>query len=333
MVKSWASNTQHVDIELTTICNVGCIACARINNNHMDRNFQDWKTFITRDLSQIDLKRVTFTSFWGDPLSNPDFLPFLDLLAQRHPSIVVEIKTSLNYGDESFYKELATVCNKFTRARVLTYVYGVDDLHTRFRKNANFDNLKLATKTLSQLGVSVFWKMPLFKYNQDNFQELTSVAEECGVYKIESVQYHNDSIFGSGIVALGDEAVQASLEPPVNPSFDDEDFGNQPWQPTQKNSDFEDDCPSLEDKSIWIDPWGGVWPCYALGKYSMDVENPDGLIIDRSIEQFGYFNNLNNNSLMNILQHKWFVDVLPTAQAVKPWRTCQQECDICGTEV
>ena len=330
MDRNWLSNTANIELELSTECNVDCAACARINNDLYNKHFEYWQRLFQDDLKDVSLKCITFTSHWGDPLSHPDIVKIIDLISQTHPDVVIEITTSLNYGNEVFYQNLGAALAKFKHARILTNVYGNHHSHKIFRRCGDLNNVILASKTLSS-SVDVFWNYPLFKFNQDDFSEVVNIGKDCGIHSIRSSLYHNQSIYQSPDQELGDEAEVIWFESADDPIFEEEDWNHTPFIEIDKNDSFEEDCGSLYARSVWIDPWGGVWPCFAIGKHSMDFEDLEGVVVDRSIQKYGYFNNLKDNNFTDILQHEWYTDVLPNSQVKKPWTICKEECDLCGT--
>lgn len=334
LARNWLDNTRSVDIELTTYCDVGCIACARINNELYDVHSQVWKKVFTSDIHDLNIVQVRFTSKWGDPLSHPDFLDILDVLYEQKSDVTVIVETSFHYHDQDFYKKLARSLRRFEDCKVSTHVYGTGDLHQKFRKNSSFDKVKTHTQVLTKMRVFVYWAVPTFQYNQDDVPNILSNAVISRVGGLSTREFWGEVWKLDTEPGYTEGAPLPDWLQKADDGTDiDEDWGRRPFIEPVGNEDYLDDCQSLFNQSVWIDPWGGVWPCYALGKYSMETNDIDGKIIDKTVDHYGVFNNVNNNSLKDILQHKWYTSDLPNSQETKPWEACKKECNICDRKV
>ncbi len=329
MDKNWVKNTVNIELELTSQCEVNCIACARNINGFVNKHFDQWEKLIRNDLNAINLQGITFTSNWGDPLDHPKFLEILELLLECYPDIKVQITSSLHYGNEDFYYKLASILTQFQDAKIITNIYGTGDLHCIFRRNSDFEKVKVATTILAKNNTKVYWKFPIFKFNREDVDNIYDEAEACGVCNLEAISFSNNSKYNHLINQTDGKADSLWLLPPEDPEYDFvENWGNHGFVQLTRNKKFDGNCESMYRKSVWIDPWGGVWPCYGLGKFSMENEDLDGVVIDDAIDKYGFFNNLSEYSIIEILNHEWYTTILPSSQDTMPWQACKKECDI-----
>lgn len=329
MTRDWEDSV-NIEMDITTRCDVGCISCARINPYMFEHHNNVWRRLFTEDFLDLNVETITFTSKWGDPLAHPDFMEMLDVLYDNIPDCTVSIESSLAYHDEDYYRALGKSLRRFPDSRVSTCVYGTGDLHQKFRTGSDFETVERHTKTLARMRVFVFWHFVVFNYNQDDLDNVLSHAVNCRVGGLATREFWNEKIYVQK-TADGLESQPEWLQYPNDYEPLTEDWGHKPFPEPNMNEEFADgeECNSLRNRSIWIDAWGGVWPCYAIGKNSMELQHPEGTEIERVFDIHGRFNNVNTKKLREILQHTWFKEILPQRQETKPYVACKKECNLC----
>tara|TARA_Y100000592_G_C5217441_1_gene197840 strand:+ start:132 stop:494 length:363 start_codon:yes stop_codon:yes gene_type:complete len=101
-------------------------------------------------------------------------------------------------------------------------------------------------------------------------------------------------------------------------------------------------CRWMEDDKFLVNPDQQVWPCCYLSnqgyKFRVMGKHNDSELIKKGVDDFvnpvmqSYYEheeelNLKNNSLKNILNHKWFKKILPESwDTDNPHRLCVLMC-------
>jgi len=331
---NWVENTIKLEIDITSNCAIACVSCNRNDPDVVFSDFSQWKEFI--DSLDFDLQEIIFSSTFGDPLGHPKVLEMLDYLLEVFPDTELVISTSLETGDQDFYEQLAELMLEFRLARLNVAVYGPSEEHRSFRTKGNYDNVKRNTKVLTDQGVSVFWKLPMFAFNEQHVETLRQDAEESGVFRFDTVNFPDEEIYEEGVEGDNEPAVGIHLPPPSDKfEHSDDDFGNKPFPLNDcVNEEYgeEQKCNSFYQRRVYVDSWGYVWPCHQIGYAAFNKQLMVGVVAEDAWEDYGNdFNHLSKHTLKEIISHHWFTTELPEAHANKPWDICKKECDVCGT--
>jgi len=330
----WINNTIKLEIDITSNCSIGCISCNRLDPDVVFSDFTQWEELI--DSLEFDLQELMLSSTWGDPLGHPKLLAMLDYLLEVHPECELVVSTSLEHGDEDFYEQLAELMLEFRLARLNVSVFGPTTEHKSFRTNGSYDNVKRNTSILTKQGVSVFWNLPMFAFNEHHVETMRKDAEDCGVFRFDTVLYGDAEIYEESERGIEEPPAGVYLPPPSDDfEHSDDDFGNKPFPiNTNRNEEYgeEKKCNSFYQRRVYIDSWGYVWPCHQIGYAAFNKALMVGVVAEDAWEDYGVdFNHLSKYTLKEIMAHQWFTNDLPDSHASEPWEICNKECDICGT--
>ena len=111
---------QVLEIEITNYCNAFCGACDRnINGGKLNDNLHlqhmsvdTWKNIATEDNLQ-NIKEIHFDGNFGDAIMHPQFVEYLNILADVKTNLIVKISTNGGARNTEFWHDLASVLNRF----------------------------------------------------------------------------------------------------------------------------------------------------------------------------------------------------------------------------
>ena len=192
--------TQHIEIELTTNCTLGCPACPR---NDPKVSKKEWDVgHIDTDLV-IDLinqeaektgKKLMFVGCYGDPLYHPDFIKIYNHASEKQIETLVH--TNGSFKTKAWWDKLVRTTN-WSRAQTWEFsVDGLEDTNHLYRINSKWDSIMLGMKSLAEMLNSrewehepgkpypnkprIIWKYLVFPYNQHQIQEAEQLAHSYG---------------------------------------------------------------------------------------------------------------------------------------------------------
>jgi len=312
--------------DLTSNCKIKCAACLRNKYGHktidgLSEIDSDYYDIIFQELKRRRILEIQFLSTWGDPLYHQDFLDIIKRLSQNDPGTIIKIYSSLEHGDEEFYKELGEHLNKFYRVDIITNVYGTETSHATFRKGGSFDNVTKHSEILSKFDrVNVTWKMFVGDWNEVDVKQVYDTSCSIGIFKFIAQNIFHE-------ILVKDDVSEIFLKPSETFEEFDDDMGNMLFNFSITNDKYA--CDSIKGNYIYLDPWGYVWPCVMVGQYTFHEGN-EGALIDDAFEDYGdSFNNIYDHDLDTILKHKWFREALEDTWDTKsPCEICKNECGV-----
>ena len=298
---------ERLQIDFSSICNAGCLFCSRQDFfGSLNPNFPKNKTLplalfqkaiLDPYLSQ--LKEVFYCGNYGDALGSPEISDHLSWLAKERPHIRWNIHTNGSLGSLDFWKYLGDLSSS-QKGLVKFSIDGLKDTNGIYRKNTDFDRILRNAKEFIASGGRAVWKFIEFQHNRHQIEEAKRMAKELGFLRFELRQNY----------AKGEESYLFRL--PDSPPLDEELVASYRRQ-SQHSSSLQISCKAQMENNLYIDFDGQVWPCCWLHdwKYS-----PTKVKRNWHEEYFlpwdkGGFNQLERNSLSEILQHPWFRTHLP----------------------
>lgn len=181
-------------IEPTTRCTLLCPGCSR---TWFSEKFK--RSFPKHDLNLDDFQRFldcdsgrAVTSFLlcgnhGDPIYYPKLL---DLISKLRPASV-KISTNGSYASEKFWLDLRDVVAPGDT--VYFSIDGTEETNHLYRRNADWNTIMKGLQIMVKSPAKIVWKSLIFKFNQDQIQEIKETAESHGaVFHVETTGYFGD---------------------------------------------------------------------------------------------------------------------------------------------
>lgn len=132
---------QHLDFEISSICNAGCTVCPRRRFGSYG-NFEHTYWSISDVIDTIDveiitnLKTLTLCGNFGDPMGNPDVVEIIKYFIKLNPKIEININTNGGIGNSSDYEELGKL-----GVQIMFGLDGVGEKNELYRVNVKWDKI------------------------------------------------------------------------------------------------------------------------------------------------------------------------------------------------
>jgi len=176
----------HWHLEPSAICALQCPRCPRTEhpdtpwlNRQMSLEF--FKSFMTPERLQRDVKRLTMCGDVGDPIYCADYLDIYEYVKSVNPRIHIFTITNGSNRRTAWWERFATLANEYD---VVNFsVDGYDhDSNNLYRVNSNWDSIVNGMRTLRANNSQVFmaWAAIVFSFNQDHLQNIQQQAQDLG---------------------------------------------------------------------------------------------------------------------------------------------------------
>jgi MoaA/NifB/PqqE/SkfB family radical SAM enzyme len=173
---------QGLHIEPTNICTLKCSGCSR--TRFIDQWPQHWQnhsldidqllTFLDIDLAD---KQILLCGNYGDPIYHPEFIEFVEKLKRTGARIA--IVTNGSYRRAAWWKSLTDLLD--AQDTIAFSIDGVPENFTLYRKNADWDSIKVGIEISVASACRTIWKYIPFKFNQDNIDQARSLSKNLGM--------------------------------------------------------------------------------------------------------------------------------------------------------
>jgi len=344
---------EEIHLDVTSHCNAKCPGCARNNNggetvswlklHHLDLKF--WDNFLTDIKNKFQIKKILFNGNYGEPIMHPNLIDIIKIFKKNYPESVIRISTNGSSRSSEWWQELASVLNDSDFFHNVQFaVDGLEDTHSIYRRNTDFNKVIKNMKTFIEAGGIAQMFTILFAHNQHQINELIDMARSLGCAGIllrpsrygqteVNAKDQNFTIYAEKNRKIPENAEwfapptpDAVLPGPVSDKIIWFDDNNSYVKASQKkfitNSINKSKCPWLKRSIIQMDCWGNIWPCCHIAETETRNGHPD---IDKSITRI---NSLYKRSLDNIMTDPWFTKTLPESLDSNPWDICQKRCGI-----
>lgn len=182
-------HTNNLELELTTICTLGCPACPR---NYQKDLKKEW------NLGNMPLEKVKwiadntefnqylFVGCYGDPIYHPDIVEILDYYNGKGKNVFLE--TNASNTKPELWNRIAEL--NLSNTHWTFSVDGLEDTNSIYRIRSNWKHITYAMKTL--LGMPrerrprTLWKWIEFPYNIHQTDKARELAKELGFDKFEA---------------------------------------------------------------------------------------------------------------------------------------------------
>lgn len=175
-------NVTGFHIEPTNMCTLKCAGCARTKfidqwpqhwrNQNLDIN--DLMKFLDVDLTGLS---VEFCGDYGDPIYHPEFVEMVQAVKQRGARII--ITTNGSYRKSDWWQAL---CQCLDGGDIIRFsIDGMPDNFTQYRKNADWESIKVGIDVCRTHPVQLAWKFIPFAYNHHQVEQVQQMATDLGM--------------------------------------------------------------------------------------------------------------------------------------------------------
>lgn len=271
------SDIKTVHIELTDKCQAQCPMCARnfnggktrpfIKNTEIDiENFKEW--FPKDFLSQL----TNFYSCgnYGDPAFARDCLEIYTYVRECNPTTRLALHTNGGMRNEKWWKELAHAIGTVNESCVIFGIDGFSGKHELYRRNTKFEKVIENMTAFINAGGRARVDSLVFEHNQDDVEHLETYLRDLGVDDVKFIttsRFYNMDKFP---VYDQEGKTEYFLKPATKKPFFkitnvsmDKLVDEENLKKLVKSSVINPSCKN--DKSIYVDPYGNVFPCCWLG--------------------------------------------------------------------
>jgi MoaA/NifB/PqqE/SkfB family radical SAM enzyme len=275
---------ERLHMEISSLCQASCPMCARNYHGGLpnpklpEKNLRldFFKTALTSNFLK-QLKTITMSGNYGDPIMNNDLIDMVRYAAEQNPDITIYIYTNGSARSIKWWTELA---NALPRNHLVFFgIDGLADTHSLYRIGTNFNTIIRNAKTFIDNGGKAQWNFITFQHNQHQLDECRKLAEELGFVRFQEKQ--TTRFVGSNefkvLDKTGTEIYKLSTPVESKIEFIDKD--------TIKNykSLFDTatiSCEAEREKRIYIDAQGHLWPSCYIGSVLYQYSLPDDITND-----------------------------------------------------
>lgn len=317
-------------LEVSSKCTLACPRCPRTEKPDMYKVTEHDLKFVKKALTPKILDTSTdvlICGGQGDPIYCKELLGIISYIKSINSKVGIKLITNGSYKTEAWWEKLASILNEYD-----SVVFSVDgwdnESNNRYRVNSDFDSILLGVRKLStNSNINIIWSTIVFSFNENNLEEIQSIAEQNGATHFQVVQ---SNLFGSKINDYIDPQLGYDpLEPNYKGKFFHSDRGliiplkenakkmwsnsfrsniQELYESIKSQFDNKDILPSclLNERGLYIDAEGILYPCswisHPFGERSNNTKTikwKDSLFVKYK-DKF----NLHNYSLDAILNSK-----------------------------
>jgi len=259
-----------LEIDLTASCNARCPICARNYKNLQVRYNERSLDEIKAQLDEfINLKFIHLVGAFSEPTLYKQFFDLCHYLVSR--KIAIEICTNGDTHDVHWWSKLGTILTE--RDSVYFSVCGsTQELHETYRVGCSLENLLNNARALREsnpYGIDYIQHIE-FEYNKKDLESerMKEIMAEFSHINLTLTYFTRDkSIYRN---PFNVDKLLVSDEYLVKYEAADK-FSRAKWE-NRHIQKCEMDCQSIEDRSVHIDQFGKIYPCYIWLEESLQSE-------------------------------------------------------------
>ena len=294
-------------IEPTSKCTLECPLC--------DRTWF-YETFKRRNLHEINVDNivnfvgvnatVSMCGNNGDPIYHSEFLELCKKFKNNNCSL--HIHTNGSAKTKAWWQKLKNI---LTKDDCITFaIDGLEDTNHLYRKNAKWNSIMTAIKTLKDRDFKIVWQFIPFKHNQHQILQAGELSKELGIDEFKILR--SDRWLGKKELMPDREYIdnyyEIQQEVLVDPNFS---IGMQPT--CLKNN--------LPSENLYIDAEGDFYPCCWIGTYRYKYKS----VFSPKQKPFNIKDNTLNQILENTSVKEFFTS---TKQFTSAHECCKIQCGV-----
>jgi MoaA/NifB/PqqE/SkfB family radical SAM enzyme len=273
---------KQIHLEISSNCQASCPMCTRNIHGGLENELlsvSDWtanrfKTIINQEVLQ-QVESLYFCGNYGDPLLNKDLLEMIEYsVAERH-DIDIRIHTNGSLRSKDWWTQLATILPE--KHLVVFALDGLEDTHSLYRIGTDFDMIVRNARAFIAAGGKARWNFITFQHNEHQLESCRELAKEMGFESFHEKQ--TSRFIGSKEFKVFDRdgTVTHTLLPPGEQKIafiDRKTVEN--YKEVIKTATIS--CQVEDERSIYIDAQGLLWPCCFLASVPYQYATPDKLV-------------------------------------------------------
>ena len=239
------SDIRQLDMEITSKCQAACPLCPRTGKQDLilsEVTLETFKKWFPESFL-MQLEGFYICGNYGDGAIGGDTVEIFEYLRQLNPDISLSLNTNGSARSSHWWTRLAEL-----DVYVIFALDGLEDTHSRYRVNTDFDKIIKNANTFIRHGGRAEWAMIVFDYNEHQINQCSDKANQLGFANF-TFEYNQRETSGGQLEV-------------------DDDF-------------MMIDCKAVNRKRMFVDSKGDVSACcyldvvreidhYNLEKYSLD---------------------------------------------------------------
>ena len=345
MIWQTQQDIRWLQIEITSLCQAGCIDCNRwresngkwLSNgyhNHFNK-YYDTDKFRSHINQFTNLSGVSICGNVGDPMAHPQIAKIVEHIWETN-DCDIDISTNGAIGTIEQYKQLA----KFTPREfsVSFAIDGLEDTNHIYRRGVVWKDLMKKVNTFIQAGGRAIWVWIDFPHTRHQLEQAKEMSRSLGFDSFEIRQRFTQT------KKFDDQIIEASKQPVLRNEFmtdqpvplDELEVQHREQMQEFLNANYYIDaaCTHKSDNKFHhpcphLNVDGTLWPCCytANGNYHKNLAIRQWWI-DKDKQYGEGWNNLHSHSVNEILQSDFFTNDLQQS-----WNQdnliCYQNCGKC----
>jgi hypothetical protein len=354
-----AKDIEFIEFNVTSLCNSKCPMCLRTMALYPPEDLKEHIThkFVTSSMPPELFKTIasglgehaknitaSFCGTTGDAPNHPKIDEILDVAVEMYKSVNMETNGSVRSTE--WWKKVGTKFNFGLghNFKIRFAIDGLADTNPLYRINTSFDKIMENAQAFIDAGGYAQWKFLIFDHNKHQIEQARELSKRMGFkefittsgkrfddnqYKIENKLYKNkassvdDTVKENGFVLAPAMEVDQKLQKST-------EYRNKILKdPTSINDDVEIDCRTRNERYLFVDQFGKLWPCCFWS--SQHEQNWAGHANwdywwDKFQTSYGYnFNQLSSsNTILNMIDHDLLSNWLPQSFLGE-----HKKCDVC----
>jgi MoaA/NifB/PqqE/SkfB family radical SAM enzyme len=331
---------KQIHLEITNNCQASCPMCNRNINSGLDNpliKLSNWtldkfKNVMSSEvLDQID--GFYFCGNFGDPIINNDLLDMISYSSAVSPKTQIVVHTNGSARNHSWWTKLAQVMPD--RHRVVFALDGLEDTHSLYRVGTDFRTILENAKSFISAGGIAEWVFIKFKHNEHQVEEAKKLASEFG-FEIFTLKNSSRFIIEPKVNVLDRQGnIMHYIEPAsdVPMKFIDRKV-IEAYKEILAKSDIK--CKSQNEKEIYIDAFGDLFPCCWLASVPYSHIGTDDAIevktqmLRQHAELVNSLGNINvfTTSIKNVVNSNAYQTVWKEYWTTNKLITCARTCSV-----
>ena len=312
-------NIKKIELEITSNCNAACPGCARTQNPDIleidSFKLDDLKTMFPTP-RHIKNKQFKFCGVLGDPAFNAECVNMVEYLTDYGG--YCQLSTNGGIQNTEWWHRLGTVSNRTRKVDVVFCVDGHRETNHIYRVNTVFDVIERNMDAYAKAGGTGTWMFIVFDHNEHELPLAEAHARKLGFKFATRTGMRNSIHDWIAVVRKKQEGKVVKEEVVITTTGEKEHSKKEQIIELQKFIEKPVDdkkqeilnsivCKLIHEGEIFVAANQTVWPCCFLwDSYFKNKEN-----IKEKLSEYGSgWNSLKNHSIEEILQNKWFEEVL-----------------------
>jgi hypothetical protein len=291
-----------LELELTSRCNAACFLCPRVNphfsvelDHKREITVENLITWLP-DILRKNLKKLILKGTFSDPLMSRYLVEIIEWFTTHTAVEQIKINTNGSLRNKKFWQWLA---KNLPKKSVVTFgIDGLQDTHSLYRINTDFNKIIKNASAFIEAGGNAIWQFIEFEHNKHQIEECKAIANKLNFIKFFILQNdRNDNNIDKKLIS--ENIINKKVK-----------------------------CYSLENKEIFINWDGEVFPCCMTGVFSIKNKNYfDFLSWKKTILHCDFTNNnLNYYSLEDILN--FYTTFYQSVETTPRLKVCGKYCGI-----